>query len=218
MKKRKKSRPLPDIRPVDPANPPADAIRDAARIIRAGGIVVLPTRSLYGLCADARNPNAVSRIFDIKGRSSNKPILLLISDERRLDGLVSEIPALGRVLMDRFWPGKLTIVFKAGALVSDRLTGGTGNIGIRLCAHGVTRAVIHEAGVPVTGTSANLSGRPGCADIRDLNPAVRDSADLILDAGPLSGGSPSTVVDISDGNPVILREGIVTRRDLREFI
>ena len=202
----------PTIYKIIPEKPDFEIIQEAADTIRKGGVIAFPTRCLYGLGADAFNAEAVDRIFKIKQRPAEKPILLLIDDPKRLKNLVNRIPDRAERLMERFWPGRLTLVFDAGDDVTDYLTAGTGKIGIRLAGHPVAAALAEASQGPITGTSANLSGQPGCHRIEDLPPAVTDQLDLILDAGPLEGGRGSTVVDASGKLPQVLREGVIPKK------
>ncbi len=185
-------------------------IAESARVIRNGGVVVFPTRHLYGLAADPFNPQAVQRVFDIKRRPPEKPLLLLISQREDMWMLAVEISPAAVCLMDAFWPGKITIVLPAGPLIDEILTGGTGKIGIRVPAHPVAAALVKAVGSPITGTSANISGTPGCSAVSDLDPRVAGDADLILDAGPLKPGTGSTVVDAHPEGVALLREGAVS--------
>lgn len=195
---------------IDPDNPDPDAIRRAASAIHDGGVVVYPTSLLYGLGADALNPDAVDRVFAVKRRAATKPVSVLINSRRDLAGLAAEIPDAAHLLMERLWPGKVTLVFRAIAGLPDSLTAGTGKIGIRLPFHPAAKKLLEAAGVPVTATSANLSGGPGSASVGDMPEALLRAADLILDAGGLPGGAGSTVIDVTLRPPVILREGAVS--------
>jgi len=205
----------PGIITVAPARPAAEAIQTAASVIKAGGIIAYPTRCLYGLGADAFNRDAVAKIFSIKQRSAQKPVLILIDQIKELERLVNHIPEIAAEIIRRFWPGSVTLVFEAGGDVIPELTGGTGKIGIRLPGHPVASALVKAVAGPITGTSANLSGGPGCRMAGDLAPEVVRRLDLILDAGPLEGGPGSTVVDVTGGRrPIILREGVIAARDI----
>ena len=206
--------PSPKIHKINPENPDIDLIQEAADTIRKGGVIAFPTRCLYGLGADAFNAEAVERIFKIKQRPTEKPILLLIDDLKRLERLATRISDDAENIMKRFWPGNVTLIFDASARVPDYLTAGTGKIGIRLAGHPVAAALAGSIKGPITGTSANLSGQPGCHRIADLPPAVTDQLDLILDAGPLEGGRGSTVVDASGKVPRVLREGVVSEKEI----
>ena len=205
---------LPKIHKINPENPNPDIIQEAAGIIRKGGVIAFPTRCLYGLGADAFNPEAVDRIYKIKQRSAAKPILILIDEPHRLKSLVTHISEAAKAITERFWPGRVTLVFDASAKVPDTLTAGTGKIGIRLAGHPVAAALAGAVQGPITGTSANVSGCPGCHQIEDLQPAVAEQLDLIIDAGPLKGGRGSTVVDVTAKIPRVLREGIVSKGEI----
>lgn len=209
-KKPKKLNPRNKIQAIDPNSPDLQILRHAAEIITNGGLVVFPTRCLYGLAADALNPEAVSKVFRIKCRPSAKPILVLIKSLESLHPIVRKIPPLARNLMTEFWPGNLTIILSARQGLSKALTGDTGKIGVRLPGHPVALALTRLLDNPITGTSANLSGQPGVDDIKNLNPAILNKVDLVLDAGSLSGGTGSTVVDVTCNKCRILREGTVS--------
>lgn len=172
-------------------------------------MVCYPTRGLYGLGADAWNPGAVKHVFKLKRRAPDRPILVLIDSIERLDQLVVSVPAIAQELIDRFWPGKLTLVFEARPSVPELLTAGTGKIGIRLPGHPVARALLLALKRPITGTSANISGEPGCRKITDIPDSIRSAVSILLDSGPLSGGAGSTVVDITRDRPKVLREGVI---------
>ena len=179
-------------------------------MIQRGGVVCFPTRCLYGLGADAFDRSAVERVFEIKKRSQVKPLLVLIPDRDVLPTIVQEVSPAAVRIMDKFWPGKVTLVFKAQKRVPDNLTAMTAKIGVRLPEHPVAAALVEKVGRPITGTSANLSGQPGCFGIKDLAPEVLASVDMVLDAGPLRGGIGSTLVDVTQNPPLVLREGEVS--------
>jgi L-threonylcarbamoyladenylate synthase len=204
----------PLIYKINPSNPDIDLIQEAADTIRQGGVIAFPTRCLYGLGADALNAEAVDRIFKIKQRPFEKPILLLIDDPRRLEHLVTRISDHAEEIMKRFWPGNVTLIFDASVKVPAYLTADTGKIGIRLAAHPVASALAGAVQKPLTGTSANLSGQSGCDRIKDLPPAVTEQLDLVLDAGPLEGGSGSTVVDVTGERPRVLRQGVISEKNI----
>ncbi len=206
---------FPCISPVDPASPDPQAIEIAGKTIRSGGVVVFPAQCLYGLACDAANPDAVGKIFDLKQRPETKALLILINSPHQIPGLVKEIPEAARILMDAFWPGGITLVFGAADHLGETLTAGTGKIGIRLPAHPVARALVSAAGCPITGTSANLSGQPGCNRAADLPREITHGADQVLDAGQLKGGAGSTVVDVTTLPLTLLREGFISKGQIR---
>jgi len=196
-----------EIMRLDPDHPDRTIILRAAEIIRAGGVVVFPTRALYGIGTNAFDMEAVDRVFKIKRRPKNKPLPILIKSRSDLEHLAAEIPEPAIRLMDRFWPGKLTIVFMASPSLPEHLAGRTKTIAVRLPAHPVAAALANAAGCPITATSANLSGHTGCSDICCLPESITKNADMVLDAGPLSGGTGSTIIDVTKPPPVILRQG-----------
>ena len=213
-KKQKNSACNPVIYKIDPVHPEISVIREAARILQAGGMVVFPTRTLYGLGVDANNPSAINRLFQVKGRNPEKPVSVLIKSREVLDSLVEDIPSAAIPLMNRFWPGQITIVFRAKEGVSTLLTAESGKIGIRIPDHPVALKLVNALDHPLTGTSANYSGSPGVSRIEDLPRDFLNQMDLIIDAGPLSGGIGSTVIDVTTDPPLVLREGTVSKKEL----
>lgn len=206
------------VRKVNSANPETGIIAEAACIIRNGGVVVFPTRSLYGLGADAFSAKAVNRIFHIKQRPAGKPILVLIKNKDELDRLAAFVPPAATAIIESFWPGRVSIVFHAKQGLLANLTTGTNKIGIRLPGHNVASALVKAACSPITGTSANLSGNAGCFQVNDLDEKIVDGVDLILDAGPLKGGVGSTVVDVTGETTLILRQGELSQKDISNVI
>ena len=200
----------PRIKKINPKVPEPESLSEAAAVIKQGGVIVFPTRCLYGLGADAMNPDAIERIIEIKQRPQDNPILVLIDSENQLEMLVEKIPPTADAIMEAFWPGRVTLVFDARDTLPDSLTAQSGKIGVRLPGHPVAAAMVRQVKGPLTGTSANLSGRPGCYRLPDLDPQIAGQVDLILDAGTLQGGVGSTVVDVTEEPPRILREGEVT--------
>lgn len=192
---------------IDPVHPGPNTIETAGKIIHSSGVVIFPALCLYGIAVDASDSQAVQKVFDIKQRPANNPILVLIHTESMIRDLVTHIPTTAQILMERFWPGNLTLVFNAQKHVSRLITAHTGKIGIRKPQHPVAMALARQAGIPITGTSANLSGEPGCHRIADLPGSILRSADMILDAGPLKGGKGSSVVDVSTPEIKMIREG-----------
>ncbi|MCF8077011.1 MAG: threonylcarbamoyl-AMP synthase [Desulfotignum sp.] len=209
--------PLRVIR-IDPDHPALQALNRAAALIQNQGVVVFPTRCLYGLAADARNSSAIKKIFHIKHRPETNPLLILIHSPTDLEELVTHIPDAAQRLMQAFWPGGLTLVFEAAPCVSDLLTAGTGRIGVRIPSHPVARALVKLAGRPITGTSANWSGAPGCSHIKDLPQDLLRAADLVLDAGPLKGGTGSTILDVTCDPPRVIRQGRIPFDSIRQVI
>jgi len=204
------------VKTIDPENPQPEIIDTSIRILQAGGVISFPTKCLYGLGADALNPDAVEMVFKIKQRPHRVPLLVLIGDIPSLDDWVKEIPSAATHIIDKLWPGGVTLVFEARDHIPENLTGGTGKIGVRMPQHPVALALAKRMGGPITGTSANFYGYSGCSEIDHIDFLIAEKLDLILDAGPLEGGVGSTVVDVTGEIPRILREGVVPAEDIYE--
>ena len=194
---------------VDPRAPAAAAVEAAAAVLRADGLVAFPTETFYGLGAAALRPAAVRRIFDVKGRPEGKPLLVLVDSIAMVERLTTDVPPRARALMDRYWPGALTLVLRARADVPFEITAGSGTIGVRLSAHAVARALVTALGGPVTAPSANLSGRPAPTTAAEAVAAFGDALPLVLDGGATPGGRPSTVLDVTVDPPRVIRAGAV---------
>ena len=195
------------------------SLREAADIVRGGGIIAFPTESFYGLGAHPFDARAVQRIVDLKGRSlRDAPILVLIRSRADLESLVLEITPAAERLMEACWPGPLTIVLRASGAVPAALTAGTGTIGVRLPAHPDVQRLLEAVGGPLTGTSANRAGRPPATMAEDVERALGDGVDAILNGGPTPGGLPSTVVDTTVTPPRVIREGRVPTATVRSII
>jgi len=203
---------------INPEFPQPDLIGEAVQIIKKGGIVCFPTKCLYGLAADAFNFKAVSRIFQIKQRPLDKPIPVLIKDPKELENLVSYVPPAAVRIMEKFWPGMVTIVFKAKDTLPANLTAKTGKIGVRIPENIIASALTNSLENPITGTSANLSCNTGCSRFSEMHPMIAEKVDLILDAGPLKGGTGSTIVDVTTDPPRILREGDIPSKNIFDII
>jgi L-threonylcarbamoyladenylate synthase len=194
---------------IDPEKPDEEKVRKALRILREGGVVAFPTETFYGLGADARNASAVEKIFRIKGRDFQNPLPVIVAAESGLPGLVEEIPDAARMLIKRFWPGPLTLVFRASAALPPRLTAGTGKIGIRVSSHPLARLLSGLLTGPLTSTSANLSGAPECRTADEVIRALGELPDAVIDGGPTPGGAGSTIIDITVSPPRLLRQGVI---------
>ena len=199
---------------VDPLNPRDDHIVESFQIIKDGGVIVFPTQYLYGLGADALNVEAVDKVFAIKQRSYHKPLLVLIPHRQDLKRLVQHVSSAAVHIMNCFWPGAVTLVFKAKDTVPENLTANTGKVGIRMPQHPVALALSKAVGGPLTATSANITGDSGCSTVSDIDLKISNNVDLILDAGPLKGGTGSTVVDVTIDPPKILRDGAISAKDI----
>ena len=202
--------------PILKSNP--RGIKKAAQIVLAGGVIAFPTETFYGLAADVMNEAAVRKIFQVKGREKGNPLLLLIAEKNWLRGLVRNISPVAERLTEKFWPGPLTLVFQASPQISPLLTADTGKIGVRLSPHPVTQALVQAVGRAITGTSANLSGQPGILTAREVFQSLGDSLDAVLDGGKTAGGPGSTVLDVSDPSPRLIREGMISRDEWENVI
>jgi L-threonylcarbamoyladenylate synthase len=200
---------MPVIIKIDADRPEPDRIDQAVAILKSGGVIAFPTETLYGLGADARDEAAIDKIFGIKGRDFKNPILVVIGDVRHLEAFAESIPTEAQKLMDRFWPGPLTIVFRAAPSVSPKLTAGSGKIGIRLTSHPIAMAISRRLGGPLTATSANLSGSPECSSAAEVLSQLEGKLDGVVDGGQTPGGKGSTIVDATVSPIKILREGVI---------
>jgi L-threonylcarbamoyladenylate synthase len=185
------------------------ALSGAARVLLEGGLVAFPTESFYGLAVDATREKAIERLFEIKGRDFDQPILVLIPQKKIPPDWVRHIPPVAGQLIKKYWPGGLTLVFEAGPSVSHLLTSNTGKIGIRCSGHPLARALARSAGVPITGTSANISGKSPCRSADEVVEALGGRVDLVLDGGKTEGTIGSTILDVTVDPPLILRRGLV---------
>lgn len=203
---------------VDPLNPEPELIQEAGKIITNLGVVIFPAKCLYGVAAHALNPEAVEKVYQLKQRPQENPILVLIKNKAMLRELVTDIPETAELLMDAFWPGNLTLIFNARPHIPRQLTAGTDKIGIRIPVHPVAQALVNHVDFPVTGTSANLSGQPGCSNPDQLEPSMILHSDLILDAGPLKGGKGSTIADVTHPDVPVLRQGEILESQIRTIL
>jgi L-threonylcarbamoyladenylate synthase len=203
---------------VDPAAPQRDAIEEAAGWIRRGGIVALPTDTLYGLAADPFNAGAVARLFAVKGRDAGQALPLIAADTAQIIARLGGLPAAGGRLAERFWPGPLTLVIRAPAMLAPAVTGGTGTVGVRVPANDVARAVCAACDHPITATSANISGSPATADPDVVERTLGDRIDLLIDTGPTPGGEPSTIVDVAVPTPRMIRAGAIPWGEIESWL
>lgn len=192
-------------------------IERASRLILQGGIVAFPTETFYALGADALNAQAIQKVYEMKGREEEKPLLLLVAEKDWLPALIKELPAPAEKLIERFWPGPLTLVFEASARIPAKLTGHTGKVGIRVPGHPVARELIRAVSRAVTGTSANPSGSPSASFAADVIQALGGKIDAVLDGGRTAGGLGSTVLDVSGPSPVVVRQGVIPAPELLPF-
>ncbi|GAB1722971.1 MAG: threonylcarbamoyl-AMP synthase [Nitrospira sp. CR1.1] len=186
---------------------------EVRRVLAAQGLLALPTETYYGLAVRPTNERALRRLIDVKGRPDDKPILVLIGGRDQLSSLVESVPPAAAALMDRFWPGPLTIVLPAATGLSPLLTAGTGTIGVRWSPLAILQRLLMQTG-PLTGTSANRSSEPALADADSVQQTLGPLLDLILDGGRTPGGTASTIVDARD-QPRVLRAGVLSTDRIR---
>ncbi len=195
-----------------------DDLVAAGAVLRQGGLVAFPTETVYGIGANALNEDAIMKIYEAKGRPSDNPLIMHIADKAWLKDYVLNVSDKAKALMDAFWPGPLTMVFKKTDKVPYRITGGLDTVAIRMPKHEMARRLIAESGVPIAAPSANISGRPsptrGHHVISDLSGRV----DMIVDGGKSELGLESTVLDVTGDIPCILRPGSITRSMIEEVI
>lgn len=203
---------------VDLGNPQDRPLVLAAEVIQAGGVIVYPTETLYGIGANAWDGVAIAKVRSLKHRTDQRPILVIVHTRELLASLTDEIPPVAERLMEAFWPGPLTMVFKASRRVPDLLSRGAGTIGVRIPSSPVCLRLLELAGCPLTSTSANLTGMPPLGTVPDIRKAIPIGVDLMLDAGPLPPSPPSTVLDVTREEPVLLRPGAVTEEQLRAVL
>ena len=193
-------------------------IKRAAGILRTGGIAAYPSDTVYGLGADVLNDLAITKVFSAKKRPSSMPLPVLIAETSQLRDLVEDIPSAARILMDKFWPGGLTIIFHRMPAFKSLALADSGKIAIRLPGHPVTLRLIEELGRPMVGTSANLHGSPAALTAAEVKKQLGDVVDFIVAGGPCPGGRESTIVDITVHPPVILRKGAIPEKELTDLL
>lgn len=204
-----------EIIKIDTSTPDWDKQLDyAAEVIKDGGLVAFPTETVYGLGANALDEKAVADIFTAKGRPSDNPLIVHIADPKELERLTSSIPSCAASLIYAFWPGPLTLVMPKAVSVPEIITAGLDTVAIRMPSHPVALALIRKAGVPVAAPSANVSGRPSPTLASHVIEDLSGRVDVILDGGKVEVGLESTVLDITQETPMILRPGGVTYEQL----
>lgn len=202
---------------IDPGCIESSKIKTIADVLKNEGIVIYPTDTFYGLGANCFSRRATQRIYEIKKRAFSRPLSVVISDVEMLAKIVSEIPPQFESLSKKFWPGPLTLIFKASTLVPKELLSPEGSIGVRLPAHPWVREMVKYTSFPVTATSANISGKKEMADPGEVVKIFYGKVDLIADGGKTAGILPSTVVDLTLERPRIIRKGVIPSSELRKY-
>lgn len=203
---------------VDEQHMREELLRQAGEIIRAGGLVAFPTETVYGLGGDALNPDSSRKIYAAKGRPSDNPLIIHICRMEDLEHIVKEIPEAAVKLAEKFWPGPLTMIFYKSAAVPPETTGGLDTVAVRMPLHKAALTFIREAGGYVAAPSANRSGRPSPTSARYVAEDMAGRIEMIIDGGDVEIGLESTIVDMTQEEPVILRPGYITKEMLEEVL
>ena len=208
-----------EILKINQETPESSLVKYAAEQIRAGQVLGMPTDTFYGLAADPFNLRAVDRVYEIKSRLRHKPLSLLIESVDQAEELTRPLPEEFYKLARRFWPGPLTIIVRAASRLPLKVTANTGNVALRVPAARIPLEVIRTAGIPITATSANLSGAAECTTAVQVRDQLRDRISIILDGGTSPREVASTIVDLTDDDArwSILREGAIPSQDISEF-
>ena len=209
-----------EIVKIDALKPEASLVNYVAEQIRSGQVLGMPTDTFYGLAADPFNLRAVDRVYDIKTRSRHKPLSLLIESVEQAEELTKPLSDEFFALARKFWPGPLTIIVKAASRLPLKVTANTGNVALRVPAAPIPLAVIKAAGLPITATSANLSGGPECTTAVAVRDQLKDRIAIIVDGGTSPRSVSSTIVDLSEnpGEWKVLREGAIPQQEIAEIL
>jgi len=198
------------------SSPSSEFFEEVRQCTSDNGVVAVATESSYALGASFHSQTAVSRVADLKGRPFDKPLLVLVGNWDQLDSLVVSIPSWAFSVLEHFWPGPLTCIFKCRSSLPESLTMGTGTIGVRCPGSSQLRSILNVTG-PLTGTSANRSGLPPLSTAREVSEQFGEEIDLILDSGPSPGGLPSTILVLSE-SPRILRRGLIATEEIQSVL
>lgn len=203
---------------IDSRNIDKNKLGVAARALREGKIVAFPTETVYGLGANALNSTAVEKIFKAKGRPSDNPLIVHIADKEKLYELTEDIPEKAAILMDKLWPGPLTLVFRKGSIIPPIITAGLNTVAVRMPEHPVARELIRLAEIPVAAPSANVSGKPSTTTAKHVLDDLDGKIEIVVDAGSSRVGLESTVLDVTVDPPMLLRPGGITPKQIEDII
>lgn len=206
------------IQAISKTNPTKEELQTAAGILQNGGLVAFPTETVYGLGGDGLRADAAKKIYEAKGRPSDNPLIIHIADIESLSRLTDSIPEKARILAEKFWPGPLTMIFPKSSQVPYGTTGGLDTVAVRMPSHPAALALIRESGVLIAAPSANTSGRPSPTKASHVKEDLDGKIDMILDGGTVGIGIESTIVDMTQEPPMILRPGYITKEMLEEAI
>lgn len=203
---------------VNPEQPEPEKIRIAAKVLREGGLVAFPTETVYGLGANALDEAPVLRIFQVKNRPKDNPLIVHIANKDDVNLLAERVPSKARRLIDSFWPGPLTLLLPKSELVPAATTAGLATVAVRMPSHPIAQALISEADVPVAAPSANLAGRPSPTSAKHVLDDLSGRIEVVIDGGEVGYGVESTVLDMTVDPPVVLRPGPITVGELKEIL
>ena len=206
------------IKKIDKNDKNTDIIGEAGRILKEGGLVAFPTETVYGLGADALNEDAAKKIYAAKGRPSDNPLIVHITNMKALEKIVTEIPQKAEKIAEKYWPGPLTMIFNKSVIVPYGTTGGLDTVAVRMPVHEVAREVIDAGGGYIAAPSANTSGRPSPTNAEHVAEDLTGRIDMIVDGGPVQIGVESTILDVTVEPPMILRPGAITKEMMEEVI
>ncbi len=206
------------IQSINPEEFQDNELQEAGRILKKGGLVAFPTETVYGLGGDALKPEAAHKIYSAKGRPSDNPLIVHIADRKALYAIAEEVSEKASKLVEAFWPGPLTLIFRKKEIVPNSTTGGLDTVAVRMPEHPVALALIRAAGGYVAAPSANTSGRPSPTKAEHVAEDLTGKIEMIIDGGAVGIGLESTIVDMSTQEPVILRPGYITQEMLEEVI
>lgn len=195
-----------------------EELKEPAKVIRNGGIVIFPTETVYGIGTNGFDEKSIKKIYELKRRDSNKPISLLVSNMEMVEMVAKDISDLEYKLMRKFWPGPFTIILKKKSIVPDVLTSNGDTVGVRMPSGEIAKKLIEYAEVPIAAPSANISGKPSGIDINDIMKDFEGKVDCIIDNGISELGVASTIVKVVDNIPYVLREGIITKEQIEEVV
>ncbi len=216
--KRNESIKYPRIFQVGPGIDPDVGLEKAARAICSGGLVAYPTETFYGLGADISSPESLEKVFLVKGRDRSKPLMVCVDHPHSLDRLVKYVPKEASLLIDRFWPGPLTLLLPARSGYNPALTGGRDRIGVRVPGHPVARELVAMVGNPITATSANRSDMPGLVHWEQVIEELGGDVDLVLAWSETLPGVGSTIIDLCENEPLLIRMGIVSPEEIQSVL
>lgn len=203
---------------VDSENPERELLKEAAEILRKGGLVAFPTETVYGLGANGLDGDACKRIYEAKGRPSDNPLILTIGDISGLYPIVSRVTENAQKIIDAFWPGPITLVLPKADCVPSAVTGGLDTVAVRYPSNKIARELIKLAGIPVAAPSANSSGKPSPTRASHVAFDLDGKIDMIIDGGAADWGLESTILDVSEDKPVLLRPGAVTQEMIEKIV